>query len=78
MAKEKRLAYALDQVEQLTPEEKETVVLHLLEALNDDAASALHPAWSQEIERRVARFNAGGGRFIDAHHVSEKARQNNR
>lgn len=53
-----------DEAMKLPPEEREALVERLIASL--EPAEALHPAWKDEIVRRVADMNAGLTRFIPA------------
>ena len=53
-----------DQAMQLTPEDREVLVERLIASL--EYAQPLHPAWRDEITRRVADMDAGRVRFIPA------------
>jgi putative addiction module component (TIGR02574 family) len=58
----------------LAPEERERLVDQLLESLNEPAASELNAAWEAEIERRLAEYDRGDVKAIDAEEVFAKAR----
>ena len=53
-----------EQAMQLTPEDREVLVERLIASL--EPAEPLHPAWRDEIARRVADMDAGRVRFIPA------------
>jgi putative addiction module component (TIGR02574 family) len=59
----------------LPPEERERLVEGLLESLNESASSSLDPAWEAEIERRLAEYDRGEVKAIDADVVFAKARK---
>ena len=59
----------------LPPKERERVVDGLLESLNESASSSLDPAWEAEIEKRLAEYDRGEVRAIDADLVFAKARK---
>ncbi len=54
--------------------ERERLVEGLLESLNEGAAAALDPAWEAEIEKRLAEYDRGEVKAIDAEVVFAKAR----
>lgn len=56
-------------------EERERLVEGLLESLNESAAAALDPAWEAEIEKRLAEYDRGEVKAIDAEVVFAKARK---
>ena len=56
-----------EQAMQLTPEEREVLVERLIASL--EPTEPLHPAWRDEIARRVAEVDAGRVRFIPADEV---------
>lgn len=58
----------------LTPRDRERLVEHLLESLNDSATSALHADWQTEIERRLAEYDGGEAQAVDAAVVFAEAR----
>ena len=60
---------------QLPLEERERLVDGLLESLNESAAAALDPAWEAEIEKRLAEYDRGEVKAIDADIVFAKARK---
>ena len=60
---------------QLPLEERERLVDGLLESLNESAAAALDPAWEAEIEKRLAEYDRGEVKAIDADIVFAKARR---
>lgn len=53
-----------EQAMQLTPEDRELLVERLIASL--EPVEPLHPAWRDEIARRVAEMDAGRVRFIPA------------
>lgn len=53
-----------EQALQLSPEDREALVERLIASL--EPAEPLHPAWREEISRRVTEMNAGRTRFIPA------------
>lgn len=57
------LATALSAVEALTTDERQALIDHLLDEVDDEpepAAFELSPAWKEEIARRSAEIDAGG------------------
>lgn len=54
---------------------RERLVDGLLESLNEGAAAALAPAWELEIEKRLAEYDCGEVKAIDADVVFAKARK---
>jgi putative addiction module component (TIGR02574 family) len=58
----------------LAPEDRERLVDQLLESLNEPAAAELNAAWETEIERRLAEYDGGTVRAIEAAEVFAKAR----
>ena len=60
---------------QLPLDERERLVDGLLESLNESAAAALDPAWEAEIEKRLAEYDRGEVKAIDADIVFAKARK---
>jgi putative addiction module component (TIGR02574 family) len=59
----------------LSPEDRERLVDQLLESLNEPAAAELNAAWEAEIGHRLAAFDQGLVRAIDAEEVFAKARR---
>lgn len=59
----------------LPPEERVRLLDLLLESLHTPTASEMEDAWSKEIERRVARYEAGEGELYDADDVVREAAQ---
>lgn len=59
---------------ELAPADRERLVDELLESLNEPAANALESAWEAEIEKRLAEYDKGGVKAIDAAEVFAKAR----
>jgi len=59
----------------LAPQDRERLVDQLLESLNEPAAAELDAAWEAEIERRLAEYDRGEIRAIDAEEVFAKARR---
>ena len=59
---------------QLPREERERLVDELLQSLNEPAAVELDTAWSAEIERRLAAYDAGQTQALSAEEVFAKAR----
>lgn len=59
----------------LAPEDRERLVDQLLESLNEPAAGELDPAWEAEIGRRLAEYDSGEVRAVDAAEVFAKARR---
>ena len=60
---------------QLPLEERERLVDGLLESMNEGAAAALDPDWEAEIEKRLAEYDRGEVKAIDADVVFAKARK---
>lgn len=60
---------------QLPLEERERLVDGLLESMNEGAAAALDPEWEAEIEKRLAEYDRGEVKAIDADVVFAKARK---
>ena len=60
---------------QLPLEERERLVDGLLESMNEVAAAALNPDWEAEIEKRLAEYDRGEVKAIDADVVFAKARK---
>ena len=58
----------------LPPDDRQRLVDRLLESLNEPAASELNAEWEAEIERRLAEYDRGEVRAIDAVEVLAKAR----
>ena len=59
----------------LPPEDRERLVEQLLESLNEPASAELDAAWESEIQRRLAEFERGEVRPVDAEEVFAKARR---
>ena len=59
----------------LAPEDRERLVDQLLESLNEPAASELNAAWEAEIEKRLAEYDRGEAKAVDAEAVFAKARR---
>ena len=59
---------------ELAREDRERLVDQLLESLNESAASELNAAWEAEISQRLAEYDQGSVRAIDAAEVFAKAR----
>jgi putative addiction module component (TIGR02574 family) len=58
----------------LAPEDRERLVDQLLELLNEPAAAELNEAWEAEIEKRLAQYDQGKVKALDAEAVFAKAR----
>lgn len=56
-------------------DERERLVGGLLESLNEGAAAALAPEWEAEIEKRLAEYDCGEVKAIDADVVFAKAKK---
>ena len=69
-----RVAELVKRGRALAPEDRERLVDQLLESLNEPAASELNAAWETEIERRLAEYDRGDVKAIDAEEVFAKAR----
>ena len=59
----------------LDPKDRERLVDELLESLNEPAANELNAAWESEIERRLAEYDRGDVKAVDAEEVFAKARR---
>ena len=59
----------------LAPEDRERLIDQLLESLNEPAASELNAAWEAEIEKRLAEYDRGEAKAVDAEAVFAKARR---
>jgi len=59
---------------ELAPADRERLVDELLESLNEPAAAELNAAWEAEIEKRLAEYNQGGVKAVEAAEVFAKAR----
>lgn len=59
----------------LPPEDRERVVDGLLASLNEPASTSLDPAWDAEIAKRLAEYDRGEVKAIDADIVFARARQ---
>ncbi len=70
-----QVAELVRQGRQLPPADRERLVEGLLESLNAPAVEAMDAAWEQEIERRLAEYDAGTVEAIDAEVVFAKARR---
>ena len=58
----------------LSPDERSRLVDLLLEPLNEPAVAEVEAAWDVEIERRLAAYDRGDVKSIDAAQVFSKAR----
>lgn len=58
----------------LSPEERSRLVDILLESLHEPAIAEVETAWDVEIERRLADYDRGEVKSIDAEDVFSKAR----
>jgi len=58
----------------LLPEERSRLVDILLESLHEPAIAEVEAAWALEIERRLADYDRGEAKSIDAEEVFAKAR----
>ena len=58
----------------LSPEERSRLVDLLLESLHEPAITEIEAAWEVEIERRLAEYDRGESKSIDAEEVFSKAR----
>ena len=58
----------------LTTDERSRLVDILLESLHEPLIAEVEAAWEVEIERRLAAYDRGEGKVIDAEEVSGKAR----
>jgi len=58
----------------LSPEERSRLVDILLESLHESAIAEVDTAWDIEIERRLAEYDRGEVKSIDAEDVFSKAR----
>lgn len=58
----------------LSPEERSRLVDILLESLHEPAIAEVEAAWDVEIERRLAEYDRGEVKSIDAEDVFSKAR----
>ncbi|KNZ34597.1 MAG: addiction module antitoxin RelB [Methylibium sp. NZG] len=58
----------------LSPDDRSRLVDLLLESLHEPLASEVDAAWESEIERRLAEYDCGQVRAIDAEEVFAKAR----
>jgi putative addiction module component (TIGR02574 family) len=58
----------------LSPEERSRLVDILLESLHEPAIAEIDAAWEVEIERRLAEYDRGEAKSIDAEEVFSKAR----
>jgi putative addiction module component (TIGR02574 family) len=59
---------------ELMPEERSRLIDILLESLHEPALAELEAAWDLEIERRLAEYDRGEVRSIDAADVLANAR----
>jgi len=59
---------------ELAPADRERLVEQLLESLNELAASELDAAWEAEIGKRLAEYDRGGVKAIEAEEVFAKVR----
>ncbi len=69
-----QIAELVKRARALAPEDRERLVDQLLESLNEPAAAELDAAWESEIERRLAEYDSGSVRAIDATEVFARAR----
>ncbi len=58
----------------LTPDERSRLVDILLESLHEPAIAEVDEAWDVEIERRLADYDRGNVKAVDAEEVFAKAR----
>ena len=58
----------------LSPEERSRLIDLLLESLHEPPITEVEAAWEVEIERRLAEYNRGEVKSIDAEEVFAKAR----
>jgi putative addiction module component (TIGR02574 family) len=58
----------------LLPEERSRLVDILLESLHEPVLAEVEAAWHLEIERRLADYDRGEAKSIDAEEVFAKAR----
>ena len=58
----------------LSPQERSRLVDLLLESLNEPAVAEVEAAWDVEIKRRLAEYDRGDVKSIDAEEVFSKAR----
>ena len=58
----------------LSLEERSRLVDLLLESLHEPAITEIEAAWEVEIERRLAEYDRGEAKSIDAEEVFSKAR----
>jgi len=58
----------------LSPHERSRLVDLLLESLHEPAIAQVEAAWEVEIERRLAEYDRGEVKSIDAEDVFAKAR----
>lgn len=58
----------------LLPEDRSRLVDILLESLHEPAITEVEAAWEVEIERRLAEYDRGQAKSIDADEVFAKAR----
>jgi putative addiction module component (TIGR02574 family) len=70
-----QVAELVRQGRKLPPAERERLVDGLLESLNAPAVEALDASWEEEIERRLAEYDSGKVKAIDAEEVFAKARR---
>lgn len=69
-----QIAELVKRARALAPADRERLVDQLLESLNEPAAAELDAAWESEIERRLAEYDSGSVRAIDATEVFARAR----
>jgi putative addiction module component (TIGR02574 family) len=58
----------------LLPEERSRLIDILLESLHEPAIAEVEEAWEVEIEHRLAKYDRGEAKSIDADEVFAKAR----
>ena len=58
----------------LSPEERSRLIDLLLESLHEPPITEVEAAWEVEIERRLAEYDRGEVKSIDAEEVFAKAR----
>ena len=59
----------------LSPDERLHLACSLIESVESDDAPSSESAWSQEIQKRIDRFDKGESKGISAAEVFEKLRE---
>jgi putative addiction module component (TIGR02574 family) len=73
MAMNDRFADLVQKGKALPPEERERLVDILLESLEEPSLANVNAEWEAEIGRRLAEYDRGGVRAVDAAEVFAKA-----